>query len=592
MNQYTTIIATLCGIASICGIFFFEIFPESQEEILIYSTYYFMMLLMIIWVWIEKDSLPSQESLQSFSKHHRLASLVLLIGTIILYVSVPFDLRVLADESNLISTSRSFLDYKTFQNSVSGKVYYDNYHSTHTAIPIRPPLFAFLLSIIHSLRGYAPENAGVLNLTLWMGLFILLYKATLQRTNKKTALALCVCICSIPILSLCARSGGFDVLSVFLLGMVLQSLHNIDSEPSDTNINKLWIYLLLFIHTRYENIVILVIIFPYLMWRHQVHKRNLLPIWILGGLFFLMPKWFQMRLSVGQYENEKEALLSIDHFWRHSNSFVKSLLHTEWQIPYNNLLNILGIIGCGIFCWEIYQQRQEKRLLLDLAIAGTFTAIFLAHFLGDPQNQTSLRFFLIPNITLGLFGFYTLYRIHNNPTFLMISSVALFAMYHPIAVRNEYMNALLYPREARIVYKFLEGYRGSNTMLFVDMPGAFVIQDIGALSIEYANINTSTIQEEYDQKLYTHMFVVQRIDLDTQEPIAEEAIHERFVLLPIAEYQTSNEYYLRIAEVIDIRSEETDSTSTIDVPLEEDQQEPSKESIQTEENIHIPSLDK
>ena len=114
------------------------------------------------------------------------------------------------------------------------------------------------------------------------------------------------------------------------------------------------------------------------------------------------------------------------------------------------------------------------------------------------------------------------------------------------------MNALVYPREARIVYDVLQPYRSSNTLVLVDMPGAFVVQDVGALSIEYANIHFQELHDEFHQKLYERILVVQRILHDTQQPIEEDLLNDQYQLLPLIHKQTSDEYFLRISEVLDI----------------------------------------
>ena len=129
-------------------------------------------------------------------------------------------------------------------------------------------------------------------------------------------------------------------------------------------------------------------------------------------------------------------------------------------------------------------------------------------------------------------------------------------IYHPVSVRNEYMNALVYPREARVVYDILKPYRASNTLVLVDMPGAFVIQNVGSLSIEYANLNLKEIHDEFHQNLYERILVVQRIIHDTQQPIEYDQLSDRYQLLPLVSHQTSDEYFLRISEVLDIKKDD------------------------------------
>lgn len=533
-------------------ILLFEWSPSWQEEIFIHSTYWFILVLVMTFLYTITTHKPNSTLVVKHIQKHAYALLLLILGAIILTTSIPFELRVLADESNLISTSRSLFDQKVFQNSVSGKYYYDNYHSTHTAVPIRPPLFAFLLSIVHSILGYAPENAGWLNLGFWLGLVYIIYINTYKKTTGSLALCVIPIMLSIPILSLSTRSGGFDLLSVFLLVVIFHIVRIIDDKPTEQLLWILWSTLLLFIHTRYENITILAFVVPYLMYKHRIHEHRLIDIWVSAGLFFLIPKWFQMRFSSGNYENESQALLSISNLYTHAGSFVESMFDTSLQLPYNNLLNILGCIGCGMILWDILQKRIKMRNGFEILCAGFLTCIFLAHFLGDPQNQTSLRFFLIVNVTLALTAIYTLHRLHLPTRLFLLFSVAMACIYHPIGVRNEYMNALVYPREARVVYEVLRPMRSSNTLVLVDMPGAFVVQDVGALSIEYANLNIEELHEEFEQRLYEQILVVQRIMHDTQQPIDEDALNDQYRLIPLVTHQTSDEYFLRISEVLDI----------------------------------------
>lgn len=540
-----SILILMCTIGSVLV---FEWNPSWQEPMFVHGTYWFMLALVLTFVYVLR---PNPTVILRHIQQHWMAIALILISAVILCTSVPFELRVLADESNLISTSRSLFDHKEFQNSISGKYYYDNYHSTHTALPIRPPLFAFLLSVVHSILGYAPENAGWLNLGCWIGLVYILYY-NVRKDTSNTALCIIPIMLSIPILSLCARSGGFDLLSVFLLAVIVHMIRILDETLSDKVLWILWSTLLLFIHTRYENIIILVAVVPYVLYKHRTHMHRLTELWISLGLFFLLPKWFQMRFASGNYENEKEALLSFFNLYTHFYSFLKSLFDISSQIPYNNVLNIIGLLGLIVIIRDIHTKRLTVRAAFEVFTLTLFSCVFLAHFLGDPQNQTSLRFFVMLNIALALMAVYTLLRFRIPPRIFVLFSIAMTWIYHPISVRNEYMNALVYPREARIVYDMLKPLRATNTIVLVDMPGAFVVQDVGALSIEYANLNIEELHDEYHQKLYERILVVQRIMHDTQQPTDEDFLNEQYRLLPLVSHQTSDEYFLRISEVLDI----------------------------------------
>jgi 4-amino-4-deoxy-L-arabinose transferase-like glycosyltransferase len=331
---------------------------------------------------------------------HRYGILSILILLTIITQSIPFELRVLADESNILSVSRSMFDSKETLNSISGQEYYDNYHSTHDVIPIRPPLFAFLVHISHSIFGYTPENAGRVNLVILGALLFLVYSCVQRYRGQTYGIIAVILLVSSPILVLCTRSAGFDLLSVLLLAQLFHAIRRYDNCQNRKRLWWVWICLLLFCYARYENLILIAITLAYLFLRHMRYIRPHLPTMATLGTLFLLPRWFQMRLSAGQYENEEESLLSISHLLSNISRFFTSLIDFNFVIPYNTLLNILGLCSALWILYECFQKIRSRRVLLELSTVALLCTVFFAHFLGDYQNHTSLRFYLLLNDSL------------------------------------------------------------------------------------------------------------------------------------------------------------------------------------------------
>ncbi|MEC7986016.1 MAG: glycosyltransferase family 39 protein [Myxococcota bacterium] len=547
--------AIVWGVLSMGILVGFEYASQYREDVFVKSTYFFMFGLLSFFCVLLGRSRTLSLRWQSLQPHRwPLAAIAILL--VIVYVSVPFEIRVLADESNLISVSRSMLDTKETVNSISGKFYYESYHSTHDTPPIRPPLFPFGVHLVHALFGYAPENAGWFNLFLLAVLFSVVYYWGNRFGDRWSGLGTVFLVASIPIVSLCARSGGFDLLSAVLLLLCLGQLYRYEEKVDSHSLWLLWGVVILFSHARYENVLLMPLIAVYILHdpslrEPMIQRASMLSV---ATFFFLLPKWFQMRLSQGKYENDSTSLLSPAHWWENVQSFVAAQFDMSFVLPYNPIAIWGAAIGLLWMLHSFWRIRLPGRVFFYLFPSFLFTMIFLAHFLGDYQNNTTMRFYFVLHNTESLVLGFVISRVWNG-RLVLICGLLSFLLYHPIAVRNEYLKALLYPREMHRLYDFLEPYRSQNVLFLTDMPGAIVIFDVGALSIEYANLNVDEIQQEWRERLFEEIFVVQRVSFTDGKPIADDTLNARFRLETLISHQTSDEYFLRISRVLEMNDE-------------------------------------
>ena len=96
--------------------------------------------------------------------------------TVVAWLAVPPALRMLSDEANLVGTSKNFFASKTATFTVSGKSYYDSYWDIDVAIDRRPPLFPFLVSLLHVVFGYSYRNVFLFNLMVLPAFVLIAYR--------------------------------------------------------------------------------------------------------------------------------------------------------------------------------------------------------------------------------------------------------------------------------------------------------------------------------------------------------------------------------------------------------------------------------
>ena len=68
-------------------------------------------------------------------------------------------------------------------------------------------------------------------------------------------------------------------------------------------------------------------------------------------------------------------------------------------------------------------------------------------------------------------------------------------------------------------------------------------------------MNGEHLKKEFAEHLYEEIFVVQRIDYHSRDPIEEDRLSERYLLEQLLAHQTSDEYFLQISRVKSIRAE-------------------------------------
>ena len=81
----------------------------------------------------------------------------------VVFLAVPSQFRVLADETNLLSKSLAMYRKGEFFNWVEGYFLMDDFFPVLQAVPHRPGLFPFLTYLVHAISGYSVKAPFVVN---------------------------------------------------------------------------------------------------------------------------------------------------------------------------------------------------------------------------------------------------------------------------------------------------------------------------------------------------------------------------------------------------------------------------------------------
>jgi hypothetical protein len=199
------------------------------------------------------------------------------LGGMVLLVHETFGFKVVMDELMLAGTSMSMHFSRTVLTPFRGNNIHGVFVIVEGTMDKRPIFFPFLVSILHDLLGYRPENAFVLNGILTFVLLGLVNAAG-RMLSGRMAGWLGVALCAgLPLLAQNATGGGFELLNiVMIMATLLLGARFIERRDDDSFAAFVFSGLLL-AQVRYESPIYLVPVAGIVLWVWYREGRAILP---------------------------------------------------------------------------------------------------------------------------------------------------------------------------------------------------------------------------------------------------------------------------------------------------------------------------
>ena len=539
-----------------------------METYFVYSAYYFIFAMILLWVFsIVQNLRKTNFSIFKFVNKNYLGFIISLALVSCIFLSVSVQFKTLSDETNLLAVSKSMVYDKTVYNSTIGSSYYYNYNAESNFVPIRPLIFPFFVSVLHSLLGYSAINPFILN---FLVLFVLLsgvYIVVRTHIDVPSAIAAVFLVCSFPLISIHATSAGFDLMSGLFFLLTLLCIYRFIESQNSRDFPLLWLTMIVWANIRYENVIFL-FLFPLGLlilrrFRISVLIDNI--HYVLFSVLLMIPTYWQRVLSQGKYENKGMSLFSVDHFKGHLPELVRALFHFDFFLPYATLLALLsipaGLVTLYVICKRWRQRMVRFRLLpftiLVIGAGVSLLVIYLSHFNGGVANPAQARFFIIlcllsaltPVAFKGVVG-------PKLPSHLfLMGAIAMFLIYHPVAVEGRFINSLILVRTTKYSYNFLEAYSPDETLIINERPGQYTALNFSAVDFVQANRAPERYLANLDSGLYTNILVFQRVNRMMHKPIVENVLSDKFKLDTLRIYRISATEFLRISKVMRLSSD-------------------------------------
>lgn len=534
------------------------------QQLFVHASYYCLMLTVLCWIGVYLHAARDVNAARvtSWLKENWPGLTVALGVTLVTASSIEPALRVLSDEANLVGVSKNLWANQTTTFTVSGKNYYESYFDVDVAIDQRPPLFPFLVSLVHLALGYSHSNAFVLNLLILPAFLLVGYRLAKASGGERFAIVVSLLMVAHPVILMSVRSGGFDFLAVFFSLLILKNVHDYLVVRSSTNLVILWMNLCMFAEVRYESVLFIAPIVMLLLVFKMLDISVLRPyafIYVLTPVFLLPRAWQAMLRGSVPAQEPGTVTFSIENFLNNSYEYFLPIFEPKGAYPAHSAVVIaLGFVGALLWMRWLIQQVKSRTFASNefrfaMFVAGWLAlqaVIVLSYVWGRAQYPTAAR--LVMGLDL-FFSFgaaaalcFALRKFSSKVPVLF--ACAILTLQFPVAAQGRMMNRLTQTRESTAAWRFFKALNDPRILIVTDRPNHFTIMNYGAMSFESARAD-GHLFVALDRRLFHDVYVIQQIKLSTGAPLDGYEFWSDRKLNMVHEFQNDADVLVRISRV-------------------------------------------
>jgi hypothetical protein len=331
---------------------FWSIPAETGLKLVIYGGYWFILLTTALFVRALWRSLkPSWAGWQERRERWPWAAVAACASLLVMHERYGF--KVLMDEAMLLGTSMTMHLEKTALVPMRAHDIVGYFQLLDGQLDKRPLFFPFLVSLLHDVTGYRPENPWVLNTLLAFVFLGLVYWLGRRLTGRIAGgLAGVLLLTGLPLLAQNATGAGFELLNLTMLAATLWlGMRWLDHRDEDT-LTAFCFAGILLAQVRYESVVFLLPVALLVLWGWWQERRVVLswPVVVAPLLLVLYPlqhRVFTVRESAWELASQPgyTQVFSPDYVGANFGHALNFLLDTSGDVSNSLVLSILGLLA-------------------------------------------------------------------------------------------------------------------------------------------------------------------------------------------------------------------------------------------------------
>ena len=337
--------------------------------------------------------------------------------------------KVIQDELILQASALQMMqqnEYRTPQFSHN----LENNFSVMVAIPDkRPPLFPFILSLVHRILGYSQSNGYLLNAALGFIALFFAGKCGQSIIPPMGGILAILGMGSLPLLSQNVTSQHMEILYLALIAILMHTCIRIVRRKDPNDLALAYLLATGITLTRYEGVLFFAVpysIHLYLAWKNQPIQRlslvylaspiSLAFIFVLIGFVFENPGFWQLDTL------QNSQPFGLVYLSKNTGALFDFMLTTGRDLPSSLPLSVLCIasvpVGLTLLTkdWKNLLRSSENSDPLPVVLTAflitmlMFLGLIFSYHWGYVNSHLTSRFLLFPYLVLGILSLYCLKR--------------------------------------------------------------------------------------------------------------------------------------------------------------------------------------
>lgn len=497
------------------------------------SGYWFILAAFACWVWSLVHVLPRAWRAFAWQRDDRWGVLAIVVGGGILLAHEPAGFKILMDEIHLLGTSMAMHWQRAVFLPQQASDLHGIFELTAGAVDKRPVFFPFLVSILHDVIGYRPENPFVLNGILTFVLLTLSYVAGRALGGWRAGLFAVIAWTALPLLGQNASGGGFEILNVVMIlaTALLAGWHY--RERDDWSLTALVFSGLLLAQTRYESPLFLLAVAGVVLlvwlearavrlpWLAVISPVFLLPVVLLNRVFEARPGSWELAGQPGAVrvfaaENVPDNLGHALFYWFGAGA-------GQPNAPLLSGLGLLAVVAALILLPRVLRQWRGQTAAVKTAyvFGGAVLAhltVMLAYFWGKFDDPVIHRLSLPEHLLFALGPLLVLALVpalrRGLDVAIAVAALALVATGLPSMARQATTRLYSPALDTAWRREFIQA-RPERDFLFLDQDATFwITHKVSATPILLAKLHPDAVAFDQRNRTFNEIYVFQRLAID------------------------------------------------------------------------------
>ncbi len=258
--------------------------------------------------------------------------------------------KIIYDEYCLSNTAKLMHEKRLFLYPVGAHYYQEKLNYTKGLVDKRAPLFPFLVSLIHDIKGYSINNSYLINAIFSFIFLLLLYQVGVIFLSKQLGYFLVITFSSLPLFSQNATGAGYDLFNLCMLLGLYHTGYFYLQQPNNKNLLFFILHACLLANTRYESVLYLYIVGACFIFKCIQNKNYQISWWIpwtplalwstllLNYIYVHTPEFFEL-------QKDQTSAFGLEYLLPNLEHAIYYLLNPTSTTSNSLLLSILGILS-------------------------------------------------------------------------------------------------------------------------------------------------------------------------------------------------------------------------------------------------------